>query len=53
MSNISVLVEKVGKSKIEDFGSPEAYLEKILRRQDSDFDPPIDLCSGRRMGFVF
>ena len=29
MSNISVLVEKVGKSKIEDFGSPEAYLEKI------------------------
>jgi len=29
VSNISVLVEKVGKSKIEDFGSPEAYLEKI------------------------
>jgi hypothetical protein len=29
VSNISVLVEKVGKSKIEDFGSPEAYLEQI------------------------
>lgn len=29
VSNISVLVEKVSKSKIEDFGSPEAYLEQI------------------------
>lgn len=29
VSNISVLVEKVNKSKIEDFGSPEAYLEQI------------------------
>jgi len=29
VSNISVLVEKCGKSKIEDFGSPESYLEKI------------------------
>ena len=29
VSNISVLVEKTGKSKIEDFGSPEMYLEQI------------------------
>jgi hypothetical protein len=30
VSNISVLIEpKCGKSKIEDFGSPESYLEKI------------------------
>ena len=29
VSNISVLVEKVSKSKIEDFGSPESYLEQI------------------------
>ena len=29
VSNISILVEKCGKSKIEDFGSPESYLEKI------------------------
>ncbi|EEH55956.1 photosystem II oxygen-evolving complex 23 kDa protein, chloroplast precursor [Micromonas pusilla CCMP1545] len=30
VTNISVMVEKkCGKSKIEDFGSPEAYLEKI------------------------
>ena len=29
VSNISVMVEKVNKSKIEDFGSPEMYLEQI------------------------
>ena len=29
VSNISVIVEKVSKSKIEDFGSPESYLEQI------------------------
>ena len=29
VSNISVLVEKTSKSKIEDFGSPEMYLEQI------------------------
>ena len=29
VSNISVIVEKTNKSKIEDFGSPEMYLEQI------------------------
>ena len=29
MTNISVITEKTSKSKIEDFGKPEAYLEQL------------------------